>query len=132
MIKNAKINYLKKYKYAFGALLVFLFCFLILYNYSRKKDIYILYDNFEDCQNVREYEKLMYYGMCYKNDEIFFKKDKNEKEYEINDIKKFKLISKDEFFKIDFNKFKDMNLILIIKKDKGYEIINVKPIKIIS
>jgi len=130
MIQNAKINYLKRYKYIIGTLLVFLFCFLILNNYFSKKDIYILYDDFKDCQNVKEYEKSMYYGMCYKNDEIFFKKDK--KEYEIKDINKFKLTPKDEFFTIDYTKFKNINLILIVKKNKGYKIIQVKPIKFIS
>ncbi len=132
MIRNVIINNLKRYKYIFGSLLILFFCFLVLYNYYKKKDIYILYDNFKDCNNVEEYQRAMYYGICYKNDEIFFEKKINKKEYEIKDITKFELISKDEFFKISFNRFKDINLFLIVKKDSEFVIIPVKPIKIIS
>ena len=132
MILNAKINYLKRNKYIIGSLLVLLFCCLILYGSYRKKDIYILYDDFKDCRSVKDYERSMYYGMCYKNDGIFFEKDKEEKEYDINDIGKFKLISKGEFFKIEFNEFKKMNIILIIKKRKGYKAVFVKPFKVIG
>ena len=132
MIQNVKINYLKRYKYIVGSLLILFFCSLVLYNYYKKKDIYILYDNFKDCHNVEKYHKAMYYGMCYKNNEIFFEKNRNKKEYEIKDINRFKLISKDEFFKINFNRFKDINLFLIVKKDSEFVIIPVKPIKIIS
>jgi len=132
MILNVKVNYIKKYKYVIGSFLILFLCLIILYHYSRKKDIYILYDDFMNCNNVEEYQQERYLGMCYKHDVIFFEKNKKEKEYEIKDINKFKLISKDEFFKIDFKKFKKINLILIVKRDKGYEIIHVRPFKIIS
>lgn len=132
MIRNVIINYLKRYKYIFASLLILFFCTLVLYNYYKKKDIYILYDNFKDCHNVKEYQRATYYGICYKNDEIFFEKNINKKEYGIKDITKFELISKDEFFKINFNRFKDINLFLIVKKDSEFVIVLVKPIKIIS
>ena len=132
MTQNAKINYLKRYKYAIVTLLVFFFCSLILFNYYTKKDLYLLYDDFANCENLKEYEKEIYYGMCYNHNVTFFETESNKKAYKTKNIEKIKLTSKEDFFKIKFNNLKNFNIILIIELDEKYDIIHVKPFKIIS
>lgn len=105
-------------------LILYLF-FLFFYNCSEKKDIYLLYDDFFDCEYVETYKKNMHYGMCYKHDVILFKKNPKKKSYELKNIKEFQLTPKEHFFKIDYRKLEDVNLFLIIEKNKKFKIIPV-------
>lgn len=132
MKKIAKTNFNKTSKYIIGALFILSLSSIVFYDYIKKQDIYILYDDFKNCTNAKDYEKEIYYGMCYKQEVIFFEKETNKQICETKTLEKLNLTSKEDFFKIDFRKLKNVNIILIIKKDKGYDIMPVKPFKIIS
>lgn len=132
MIQNVKTNRAKNLKYIIGSLFVLSLCFLIFYNYSKKEDVYLIYDDFANCENVEEYKKKMYFGICYEQNEVLFKKNPDKKVYQIRSIDKFKLSSKEDFFKIYYKKFKEINLILIIKEDEKFKIVPVHIVKIIS
>ena len=125
MIQNAKTNHVKIIKYIIGSLFVLSLCFLMFYNYSKKENVYLLYDDFANCEYIEEYKKKMYYEICYKHNVILCKKKTYKKIYETETIEEFKLTSKEDFFKIDYEKLKDVNLILIIKENKKFKIVTV-------
>ncbi len=132
MIKNVKTSFNRKPKYIIGGLLVLSLFSVVYYNYTKKEPLYLLYDDYSNCHNVKDYEKEMYFGMCYEYEVIFFKIKTENKAYKIKNTDKIKFTSKQDFFTIDYRKFKDYNIILIIKHDNGYDVIPVKPFEIIS
>lgn len=125
MIQNVKTNQKKIVNYKLGHFIILYLFFLLFYNCSKKEDVYLLYDDFSDCEYVETSKKNMYYGMCYKHNVILFKKNPKKKPYETKNIQDFELTHKEDFFKMNYRKLEDVNLFLIIEKNKKIKIIPV-------
>src|SRR5690606_34975206 len=110
MIQNVKTNYSKNSTYVLRVLLIIfigLSAFYI-YNYSKNENVYLLYDDFANCDYVEADNKKSYYGICYKQKIILCEKKALKKIYSTKSIEKYNLTSKEDFFKIEQTKMKNI------------------------
>ncbi|WP_205334797.1 hypothetical protein [Gelidibacter japonicus] len=102
MIPTVKTDQNKTLKFRTAHLIAIYLCFLLFYNCSKNEEIYLLYDDFKDCEYVERNKKKEYYGMSYTHNVRLFKKKSVDKIYETKSIKEIELTSKKDFFNIDF------------------------------
>lgn len=134
---------MKKYKYLIASLLLIIITSIFLLNNYKKKKIYILYEKKDSIcyQTIDKYYKNKYYILCDKEKIIFFDK-KNEpiKIKRIQDLKKFKTVSKKFIFQklpnslhykklndSDYNESKEFEY-YIIEKDNLKQQIKIVPV----
>lgn len=120
---------IKKYKHLIGAIILICFALFINWNYFRKENVYILYNNeVSECQNIDGYTKNRY-PLCH-NGIYIFEKIKKEPIILIDDIKNVKLTSKSDFFR--YTDFSKINIYLVVKKGNIYEVLPVNIFQILS
>jgi hypothetical protein len=120
---------IKKYKYIIGIFLIIFTSTIIVWQYLRKENIYILYNKEKsNCQNINKYESTKY-PLCY-NGKYLFEIKSNKPIIYIENLKKIKLTSTKSFFKYSYDR--NVNVFLVIKKGNDYQILPVNIIQVLS
>jgi hypothetical protein len=120
---------IKKYKYLIGIFIIIFISVIAIWQYYKKENIYLLYNSeVSDCKYVAEHRKKKH-SLCYNGMYLFEKIDKKPIVL-IDNLNRIKLTSKKTFFTY-FN-HRNINIFLVIKKGKKYEVLPVKAFQILS
>jgi len=120
---------IKKYKFIIGTFLIICIVSVTAWKYIKKENIYILYNNeISECKQINKYENSKY-PLCH-NGVYLFERIVKKPIILVDDLKKIKLTSKEDFFKY-FN-HTNINIFLVIKKGNTYEILPVNIFQVLS
>jgi len=120
---------IKKYRYLIGIFIIIFISIISVWQYFKKENIYILYNNeISDCQNIDKYEKNKY-PLCH-NGKYLFEKINNKPILLIDNLKTLKLTTKKDFFK--YSIYGNINIYLVVKKGNKYEVLPVKIFQVLS